>query len=161
MANALIYYRTPASSAIITPDPQNLPSGQKIEFIFPDDILEGISEDYKNNIKQIPIANQDGVRKLNLQENGLLDEGFKIYGIFKKEIGSEYSRLKSFRKIKTVDTTHLYGVFGIEIDNAPDFNVDPDSTKGLFIDSTHVGYTGQKNTRYDFSVDFGWGGTIP
>ena len=57
MANALLYYRTP-STAVGTHTPEQILSSfptQALEFTFPDDIMEGMDEDYKNNIKQIPI----------------------------------------------------------------------------------------------------------
>ena len=69
MANALLFFRTPSNTKVLVPDPQNLPGFQKLEFIFPADIMEGVNETYNNNIKQLPIPNQDGTRKLNIQEN--------------------------------------------------------------------------------------------
>jgi len=161
MSNALLFFRTPASDKVITPDPQDLDTSQKLEFIFPADIMEGVNETYQNNIKQIPVPNQDGARKLNVQENGLQTATFTLNGVFEKggtTLG--ITRLKAFRIRKQVDTTHLFGSFGIEIDNAPEFNLDPNTTLGLFIQSTTVGYAGQRFTRYDFSVTLGLGGTL-
>ena len=65
------------------------------------------------------------------------------------------------RSRKQVDTFHLFGAFGIEIDNAPKLNVESTATAGLFIDATTIGYAGIRTTRYDFSVTLGFGGTIP
>jgi len=161
MANALLFYRTPASTQGITPDPQNLLTAQKLEFIFPADIMEGVNEIYNNNIKQLPVPNQDGARKLNIQENGLQGYTFTINGVFEKggtTLG--ITRLKAFRIRKQVDTFHLFGAFGIEIDNAPEFSLDPNATLGLHIQSTNVGYAGQRFNRYDFSVTLGFGGTV-
>jgi len=162
MANALLFYRTPTTEQGDPgfADPQNLPTAQKLEFIFPADIMEGVNEQYQNNIKQIPIPNQDGSRKLNIQENGLQNYTITLNGVFEKG-GSTLgiTRLKSFRTRKQVDTAHPFGSFGIEIDNAPEFNVDPSATLGLFIQSTTVGYVGVRTTRYDFSVALGFGGT--
>lgn len=59
MANAILYYRTYATRTSVTADPQGLPTLQKLEFTFPDDIMEGINENYSNNIKQLPIPNQE------------------------------------------------------------------------------------------------------
>jgi len=161
MSNALLFFRTPSSDQGTTPDPQNLDSLQKLEFIFPADIMEGVNETYNNNIKQLPIPNQDGTRKLNIQENGLQGYTFTINGVFEKggtTLG--ITRLKAFRIRKQVDTKHLFGVFGIAIDNAPEFNLDPNATLGLHIQTTTVGYAGQRFTRYDFSVTLGFGGTV-
>lgn len=160
MSNAILFFRTPSNTQVLVPDPQNLPGFQLLVFTFPNDIMEGINETYQNNIKQLPIPNQDGVRKLNIQENGLQNFTFTINGVFEKGgTALGISRLQSFRTRKQVDTFHLFGAFGIEIDNAPEFNIDPDETKGLHIQSTTVGYAGQRFTRYDFSVTLGFGGT--
>ncbi len=164
MANALLFYRTPttrgAGSGDGFDDPQTLLTVQKLEFIFPADIMEGVNEQYQNNIKQIPIPNQDGSRKLNVQENGLQNYTITLNGVFEKgNTTLGITRLKSFRIRKQVDTTHIFGIFGIEIDNAPEFNIDPSSTLGFFIQSTTVGYVGVRTTRYDFSVTLGFGGT--
>jgi len=160
MANAILFYRTPSTRILDVADPQALDTTQKLEFTFPDDIMEGINEQYQNNIKQIPIPNQDGARKLNVQENGLQNYTITINGVFEKG-GSTLgiTRLKEFRVLKQVDTYHQFGIFGIEVDNAPQFNIDPDDTLGFFIQSTQVGYAGVRFNRYDFSVTLGFGGT--
>lgn len=163
MANALLFYRdeTHESTGDGFDDPQSLPTDPyKLEFIFPDDILEGIQETYENNIKYIPIPNQDGVRKINVQENGLMRNDFTISGVFGKDTSAGITKLKSLRKLKQVDTIHIYGRIGLEIDNAPEFSLDPDGTAGLSIKSTSIGYAGQRTTRYDFQVVVGFGGTI-
>jgi len=164
MANALLFYRTPTTRGVGSgdgfDDPQTLATAQKMEFIFPADIMEGVNEQYQNNIKQIPIPNQDGARKLNVQENGLQNLTFTINGVFEKG-GSTLgiTRLKQFRVRKQVDTFHQFGIFGIEIDNAPEFDIDPSATLGLFVQSTQIGYAGVRFNRYDFSVTLGFGGT--
>ncbi len=167
MANAIIYYRTDSPDTKTTnttpidySDPQNLPVAQILEFVFPDDIMEGVRETYQNNIKTSPVPNQDGVRKLNVQENGLTSNSIVVRGVFKKNAGVGIQRLKDMRLVKQVDTYHQYGVFGIEIDNAPQFNIDPDDQKGLHIISTDIGYAGQAKTRYDFTITLGFGGTV-
>jgi hypothetical protein len=165
MANAILFYRTASPNTrkdnVTYTDPQNLPTPQKLEFNFPDDILEGVSESYNNNIKTIAVPNQDGVRKLNIQENGLNNNVFTINGVFSKDVNAGIQKLKAIRKIKQVDTYHLFGRFGIEIDNAPEYNIDPIDSFGLHIMSTTIGYAGIKTTRYDFQVSLGFGGTIP
>ncbi len=160
MANAILYFRDESSKISDIADAQNLDSDQILEFVFPDDILEGIQETYENNIKYIPIPNQDGVRKINVQENGLMRNDFTISGVFKKEAGEGIAKLKLLRKRKQVDTFHIYGSVGLEIDNAPEFSLDPDGSAGLSIKSTSIGYAGQRTTRYDFQVVVGFGGTI-
>ena len=50
--------------------------------------------------------------------------------------------------------------------NAPQFSIDPNAngttnaTKGLTIQSTRVGFAGQKKKRYGFSVTLSFGGTL-
>lgn len=165
MANAILFRRDPTHRQVDVgfADPQSLLDADKLEFIFPDDILEGLQETYNNNIKSIPVPNQDGVRVLNIQENGLSANKITISGVFKKDIGAGIAKLKTLRKgnPKMVDTFHLFGNIGIEVDNAPEFNIDPDENQGLYIDATTLGYAGQRVTRYDFSVTLGFGGTVP
>lgn len=160
MANAILYTRTPTSTAVITPDPQNLPTAQKLIFTFPDDVMEGVNETYENNIKSISSPNQDGTRKINIQENGLRINTITINGVFKKTAGVGIAQLQVLRKQKQVDTFHIFGNIGLEIDNAPEFNLDPTATKGFHIISTSIGYAGVRTTRYDFSVTLGFGGTF-
>jgi len=80
--------------------------------------------------------------------------------VFKKNAGVGIQRLKDMRKVKQVDTYHQYGVFGIKIDNAPQFNLDPTNERGLHIINTSVGYAGNNITRYDFTITLGFGGVI-
>ena len=165
MANAILYYRTPTTpvTTLAYDTPAKLLAtfpAQCLEFVYPDDLLEGITETYSNNIKKIPAPNQDGVRKINIQENGLDAYGFTIHGVFKKSAGVGIARLQAFRLRKQVDTVHTYGAFGLSISNAPVFSFEATTTKGLFMDGTRIGYEGMKVTRYDFSVDIGFGGTL-
>ena len=165
MGNAILYYRTPttlASDPLYDTVAELLSAFplQCLQFTFPDDIFEGISEQYENNVRSIPIPNQDGSRTLNIQENGLNSYNFTISGVFGKNTAVGIQRLKSFRKRLQVDTTHVYGAFGIQIDNASEFNIIPTPTKGLYIKSTNIGYAGQRTTRYDFQVTLGFGGTL-
>lgn len=160
MADAIIYTRTPTTKISDTADPQNLPTAQKLIFTFPDDIMEGVNETYQNNIKSITSPNQDGTRKINIQENGLSNSTITINGVFKKTAGVGIAQLQVLRKQKQVDTFHIFGNIGLEIDSAPEFNLDPTATAGFHIISTTVGYAGVRTTRYDFSVMLGFGGTI-
>jgi len=160
MANAILYTRTPTTRVADVADPQSLPTAQKLEFTFPDDIMEGVNETYENNIKSITSPNQDGARKINIQENGLSNSTIAINGVFKKTAGVGIAQLQILRKQKQVDTFHIFGNIGLEIDNAPEFNLDPTATTGFHIISTTVGYAGVRTTRYEFSVTLGFGGTV-
>lgn len=160
MANGLLYYRTTTSKTTTTADPQNLPSGQKLEFTFPTDLLESIQEAYSNNIKRSPIPNQDGTRKVNVQENGLESYTITISGVFKKSPEAGISTIRNMRKILQVDAHHIYGKFGLKIDNAPQYDIDPTDVKGLHIISTSIGYRSPEVARYDFQITLGFGGTL-
>lgn len=167
MANGLLYYRTMTTQdddddggGTSYSDPQNLPSGQKLEFTFPTDLLESINEVYSNNIKRSPIPNQDGTRKVNVQENGLESYTITINGVFKKAPEAGISTIRNMRKIKQVDAHHIYGIFGLEVDNAPQYNIDPTNLKGLHIISTTIGYKSPQVARYDFQIQLGFGGTL-
>ena len=165
MANALLYYRTENTRTVdVSPvdysDPFDLPSSQKLEFIFPNDILESINESYQNNVKQSPVPNQDGTRKINIQENGLSSYGLSINGVFKKDVVDGIQKLKLMRKTKQVDNYHVHGKFGLKISNASEYDLDPTNLSGFHIISTNVGYFGVRNTRYDFTINLGFGGSF-
>ena len=82
MASAILFYRTDGdisgesdtrkkASGSTYYNPADLPSAQKLDFTFPDNVLEGLKESYTNNIIDIPVPNSEGVRRVNKQENGL------------------------------------------------------------------------------------------
>ena len=160
MANGLLYYRTTTTRYADENDPTNLPSGQKLEFTFPTDLLESIQESYSNNIKRSPIPNQDGTRKVNVQENGLESYTITISGVFKKSPEAGISTIRNMRKLLQVDAHHIYGKFGLKIDNAPQYDIDPTDVKGLHIISTSIGYRSPEVARYDFQITLGFGGTL-
>ncbi len=87
MADAMLYYRTPTTYKGISTDtyydPINLPIGQRMEFTFSDNLLEGIDFQYQNNVIDIPVPVSDGTRKINKQDNGLKSILLTINGQFK------------------------------------------------------------------------------
>lgn len=156
MVDSMIYYRT---SSTITTSLSSLPSSQKLIFTTPTNILESISESYTNNIIDIPVPISDGTRKINKQDNGLSSYGFSISGVFDKP-STDLTTLNLLRTTKQVTTDHPYGCIGFYSPNAPQFSIDPITTRGLTIKNTNVGYAGQKKTRYGFTISLSFGGTI-
>lgn len=174
MPTALIYFRDTNSlrddAGAVTPDDllANF-SDQVLEFDFPENVLEGLSFDYKNNVIDIPAPNSDGVKRINKQENGLRGINLTINGVFrnpKPEILSvDIAKLKKMAVLPQVDTDNIFGVIGFFSPNALEFSLDPDAlnatkgTIGYTIESYRIGYVGQKTTRYDFQVILSFGGT--
>ncbi len=85
MADAIVFFRTDA-----TQQPQtvsSLPDDQKLTFTLPDDLLESVSLLYENNIKDAPVSNPSGVRKVNKQDNGLQQLSLTFRGRFRERNG--------------------------------------------------------------------------
>ena len=159
MVDSMIYYRTSNTTVSLVSNPINLPTAQKLSFVTPTNILEVVNETYVNNIIDIPVPISDGTRKINKQDNGLNSYSFSISGIFDKPV-TDLVTLNLLRTTKQITTDHPYGCIGFYSPNAPQFNIDPIATRGLTIKNTAIGYTGQKKTRYGFSISLSFGGTI-
>ncbi len=175
MPNALLYYRTPStlSDTVGATTPEllltNFPN-QVLEFIFPENLLEGISFVYENNVISIPAPNSDGVKKISKQENGVRNISLVINGVFKnnKVINTDIGKLKNMAQLSQVDGKHVNGIIGFFSPNAPEFSLDPNATAGALpigkatlgytLESFRIGYVGQKTNRYDFSVNLSFGG---
>jgi len=67
MADALLFFRTIGTQQAGTPLPENLPADQKLVFTLPEDLLESVSLVYENNIKDAPVSNPSGVRKIKTE----------------------------------------------------------------------------------------------
>ena len=180
MASAILFYRTDGSisgesdtrkkaSGSTYYDPADLPSAQKLEFTFPDNVLEGLKEDYSNNIMDIPVPNSQGVRRVNKQENGLKYISLSINGML-KNTQTDIQKLKTIRQTPQLDQQHPFGRIGFYSPNATEFSLDPSATivssvdvpatKGYTISAVTIGYSGQSKTRYSFSATLNFGGTM-
>ena len=184
MASAILFYRTDGSIPVNgsnEPDtrkkasgstyynPIDLPSAQKLDFTFPDNVLEGLKEDYKNNIIDIPVPNSEGVRRINKQENGLKSISVTINGML-KNTQTDIQKLKTIRQTPQLDPQHPFGRIGFYSPNATEFSLDPSATivssvdvpatQGYTISGVTIGYTGQSKTRYSFSATLNFGGTM-
>lgn len=176
MATAVLYYRTTStlSDNALYPNPSsdyttfitNMPSTQVLEFDFPENILEGIKFSYQNNVINLPAPNNDGVKLINKQENGLRGVDLTINGVLRnpKTINADITTLKRMATLSQIDTKHIYGIVGFYSPNAPEFSLDPNATsslnatKGYTLNSFTIGYVGQQTTRYDFRVELSFGG---
>ena len=182
MANAILFYRTDGSisgesdtrkkasgSTYYDPSAVGFPSAQKLDFTFPDNVLEGLSESYSNNIINIPVPNSLGVRRINKQENGLKSITVKISGVL-KNTQTDIQKLKTIRQTPQLDLQHPYGRIGFYSPNATEFSLDPSATvsgstnvpatQGYTIGDVEIGYAGQKKTRYTFSATLSFGGIV-
>lgn len=174
MPTALLYFRDSNSLrddiGAATPDDllANFPS-QVLEFDFPENVLEGLSFDYRNNVIDIPAPNSEGQRRINKQENGLRGITMTINGVFRNPkpqiLSADIKKLKDIAVIQQVDDDNIFGVIGFFSPNALEFSLDPNAlnatrgTVGFTMESFRIGYVGQKPTRYDFQVTLSFGGT--
>lgn len=162
MADALLYYRTNASRAAVTPDPNDLPDVQKLTFAFPDNLLEGIERVYKNNISKTPAIVNTGVRKVTADDSGVKNNPtYRIHGNFDNpEIDQALTKLFYFESILQVEEAfHVDGIFGLLLPNSTKFDVDPTATQGLLIEGSMLKHKGPSNLIFDFAVDLTLGGT--
>ena len=169
MTEALVFYRTPSSRIIDTPDPHDLPPAQKLSFTLPNNVWQSIEEDYRNNNKRFPIPTSKGARKkLGISPAGLKSYTRKIRGYFKDDASASIDKLRAFRKIQQIDSYHEFGVFGMDF--SPEAGTgfdkvddgDPDNTIGWSFDGyTLANFSNLTNKVYDFSFDIGFAGEVP
>ena len=159
MANALLFYRTPATKITDVADPNSLPAGQKLLFTPPDDLASGIEEVWNNNIvKKVPP--KPSGRKLIQTDEGFSGWQLTISGNYIVSSGDSATKIHDFRKLPQADSFHVLGVFGMLYPNGPAYlNIDPDDTKGLMIQDARGKHVGVTTEIFDFSVALSFGGT--
>lgn len=167
LANVILYHRTattPASDPLYNTVAKLLAAkpAQCLEFIFPNDMLEGSRKRYENNIKHIPSSTPDGTRKASTQENGLKSSTLILRGNFKNpDADTDLKKLEIFAISSQIDTLHVFGHIGFFSPNATRLTLDPTPTIGYTIDYIETGRIGQRGSIYDFEVGLSIGGTIP
>ena len=186
MADAFIYYRLKSNNTDITatyPDPNvstsarntfvtnmeanhnTAPNAQILKFTLPTEILEGVSMAYENNIKDSPVSEPDGVRRINKQDNGLSGITYTFNGLF-KDNATDITTLTNMAKRLQVESSTTtgsmgFGIFGFFTDSttiAP-FNIDPTTLRGLTLNSFTINRTSQSPKSFDFSIKMTFGGT--
>jgi hypothetical protein len=171
MTNAILYYRTPTTRAIdagYTTVPllfSNAPK-QCIQFSAPNNIFEGVDEDYDNMITPQPSVQPTGVRRIFIRDNGMKARSFTIRGRLLQP-ANDVNKLKKFRTILQQDTYHIHGCVGVYYPNAPFFSIDPASDtsstvnadRGFAITNTRITHTGKIIQRAFFTATLQFGGT--
>lgn len=178
MTDALLFFRTvgtrkwldfptntiPASNF----DPNDLPDSQKLQFTLPGELLESVSLLYENNIKDAPVSNPAGVRKVNVQDNGLQQIQLTFRGRFKDQ-SSDIQKVQDFAKRLQVEGIfHQFGVFGFQasLNESPSsavstpFNIDPIQEFGLTIKRLTIARTGNAPKNFDFEMTLTFGGIL-
>jgi len=169
MTNALIFFRTQATAKSVPAfqDPENLPSDQKLDFDLPDDLLESVSMVYENNIKDAPVSNPAGVRKINKQDNGLQQLTLTFRGRFKDQASDLITLQRFSRQLQVEGVFHQFGIFGFQASTNPPagsvstpFNFDPTDTFGFTIKRFSLARVGGKPRNFDFEITLTSGGVL-
>ncbi len=166
MTDAVIFFRTES-----TKQPQSissLPSDQKLEFDLPDDLLESVSMIYENNVKDAPVSNPSGVRKINKQDNGLQQLSLTFRGRFKDQASDIITIQRFARRLQVEGQFHQFGIFGFQAsaNESPSsavstpFNFDPSDTFGLTIQRFTLSRVGGRPKNFDFELTLTSGGVI-
>ena len=125
---------------------------------------------YENNIKDAPVSNPDGTRRINKQDNGLMGVTYTFRGRF-KDPNADLQKLIDFGKLQQVESTTAtealgFGIFGFFTDNTTltPFNLDPEVNsggtilRGLTIKSFTFNRDTQVPKNFDFEVIMTFGG---
>ena len=162
MVEALLFHRTPTTKISDTADPYALPTAQKLEFTLPGNVWEAIEETFQLNHKKIPIPTPLGAsKKIRFTPVGMLPYSRKISGFF-KDAPTGLDRIYTFRKLTMVDTHHEFGIFGLKVPQFPKLDSDPTNTFGWSFDGYQLkNFSRLINKIVDFTIDIGFGGTLP
>ena len=187
MADAFIYYRLKSNNtnqgATGYPNPNDstsdrntfvsnmesshsvAPNTQILKFTLPDELLESVAMDYENNIKDAPVSEPDGTRRINKQDNGLNFIRYTFRGRFKDNTTDITTLTNMAKKLQVESTTDSgalgFGIFGFFTDNTTisPFNLDPTLLRGLTIQSITIDRNGAKPKNFDFIIVMTFGGT--
>jgi hypothetical protein len=170
MTDALLFFRTITTNALLPAftDPDDLPDAQKLQFTLPDELLESVSLIHENNIKDAPVSNPAGVRKVNKQDNGLQRLELTFRGRF-RDASTDIQKAQDFARLLQVEGTfHQFGKFGFKASTdqlasatSTPFNFDPSQTFGFTIKSLTIARVGGKPKNFDFEILLTSGGVAP
>jgi len=160
--NPALYFRTQATRAALIPDPSNLNATQILEFpTTGDTIVELVDNKYQNNVSIDPSSNPDGTKKVNLQDNGRLEDIVLVTGKIDASDTTFINKFKTFaRKLQIESAFHRFGVFGFAYPVVDSYDLDPDDTVGYFIDTLQLTTVGQKKNVVAFVLTLKTGGTL-
>jgi len=168
MTDALLFFRTLGTNKFLKDDPNDLDDDQKLLFTLPGELLESVSLAYENNIKDAPVSNPLGVRKINVQDNGLQKLELTFRGRF-KDASTDIEKVLDFAQDLQVEGVfHQFGKFGFKASSgeppsspvSTPFNFDPTQTFGLTIKRLNISRAGGKPKNFDFDMVLSFGGTI-
>lgn len=163
MGDALLFFRTSTSTQDDIADPNNLDPSQKLQFTLPEELLESVSLVHENNIKDAPVSNPAGVRKISKQDNGLNGLTLTFRGRF-RDASTDITKIQGFAKLLQVEGQfHQFGKFGFKASNtvSTPFNFDPTDQFGLTIKRLSISRVGGKPKNFDFELVLTSGGTLP
>ena len=160
--NPAVYFRTFATRQAVTADPSNLPAAQILEFpTTGDTIVELVDNKYQNNVSIDPSSNPDGEKKVNLQDNGRLEDIVLVSGKIDATDTTFINKFKTFsRKLQIEASFHRFGIFGLAYPVVTSYDLDPDDTVGYFIDTLQLTTSGQKKNSVAFLLTLKTGGTL-
>jgi hypothetical protein len=160
--NPALYFRTFATRIEIIPDPSDLPADQILEFpTKSENIVELVKNSYQNNVSIDPAVNPDGTKKVNLQDNGRLEDIVQVTGKLDAQDTVFIDKFKQFaRKLQIEPSFHVFGIFGFAYPVSPTFDLDPDADVGFFIDSIEIMTKGESKKTAAFSLNLKTGGTL-
>jgi len=157
-----LYFRTVTTTAVITPDPANLPAAQILQFDSTGtNIVELVDNPYQNNVSIDPATNPDGTKKTFLQDNGRLEDIVIVTGKMLNTDTTFINKFKSFSRKKQIEPIyHKFGIFGLAYPVTPSFEQDPTNTVGYFIDKFQRTTKGQDKGVVSFILTLKTGGTL-
>lgn len=159
MSDALLYFRDPTHTVSGFPDPYSLPSGNKLLFTAPNDIMEKWSKTYSNTITTVPIPNNVANRSISIIDNGFGGASVTIYGRFlNSNADSDMQKLEIMSNMQQNDSHHVFGSFGLKSTNAPRYNSDPSDINGMMIKSFTFSRMHSAPKTMEFSVELVYGG---
>jgi len=173
MTDALLFFRTVGTQIANTlfTDPNDLPDDQKLIFTLPGELLESVSLLYENNIKDAPVSNPAGVRKVNTQDNGLQQLQLTFRGRFKDTNTSPNADIEKIldfaKRLQVEGVFHQFGVFGFLASTeqpagaiSTPFNFDPTDEFGFTIKRLTISRTGNAPKNFDFEMTLSFGGIL-